>query len=112
MSLSIFWWAVNTAKGLDFAFSAHIEKLLTVGPYAIVRHPFYLSYTIGWMTSSFLFNNSILWITLGYMMAYYYLAAKSEEEAILASEYSEEYRLYSQNTGMFLPRIKKWKSYK
>lgn len=59
-----------------------------------------------------MFNSSILWITLTYMMVYYYLAAKSEEEAILLGDFSDEYRQYCQNIGMFLPRITKWKSLK
>lgn len=110
ISLGIFWWAIATAKNLDFAFTARINTLITKGPYALVRHPFYLSYSLAWITSTLLFINPILWITLCYMMAYYYIAAKSEEEAILTSEYSGEYRLYSQTAGMFLPRITKWKS--
>lgn len=109
IGLGLFWWSISTARKLDFAFTPRIDSLITKGPYAFIRHPFYSSYALTWLTSTFLFNNSILWITLGYMMAYYYLAAKSEEGAILTGEHSHEYRLYSQNAGMFLPRIKKWK---
>lgn len=109
VGLGLFWWSISTAKKLDFAFTPRGDSLITKGPYAFVRHPFYSSYALTWITSTFLFNNPMLWITLSYMMAYYYLAAKSEEGAILTGEYSHEYRLYSQTAGMFLPRIKKWK---
>lgn len=106
LSLVLFWWSIFTAKSLDFAFSNEVGSIVTTGPFRIVRHPFYVSYILAWLGSTFLFNSLILWVTLGYLMVFYFLSARKEERVILKSVYSTEYRKYIQNVGMFLPRIK------
>ena len=106
LSLFLFWWSIFTAKKLDFAFSNEVGSIVTTGPFRIVRHPFYSSYILAWLSSTFLFNSLILWITLAYLIAFYFLSARKEEGVILKSVYSKEYRKYIQNVGMFLPRIK------
>ena len=110
LGIGIFWWAIRTAKSLNFAFSNDFEKLITTGPYAWIRHPLYFSYLVVWASATVLFQYSILWITLSYLLAFYIFSAKREEEVILRSEYSREYQEYSQNVGMFLPRITQWKN--
>ncbi|MBQ13661.1 MAG: hypothetical protein CMQ17_04600 [Gammaproteobacteria bacterium] len=105
MSLTLFWWAIVTAKKLNFAFSAEVGEIVTTGPFAWVRHPIYLSYVFIWLGSTLLFNSLPLWITLVYLITFYVFSAKSEEKVILNSRYSTEYLEYSQNVGMFLPRI-------
>ena len=107
--IALFWWTIVTAKHLGYAFSDNVGKIITSGPYAWIRHPFYLSYIFVWLTSTLLFNSLYLWITLTYLVAFYFTSAKSEEKVILKSDYSREYQEYSQNVGMFLPRITLWK---
>ena len=109
-SLSLFWWAVISAKKLNFAFSKNVGELLTSGPYGIVRHPFYTSYIMIWASTTILFNSVFLWFTLFYLVTFYFLSARDEEKVILSSEHSEEYSEYRQRVGMFLPRITKWKN--
>lgn len=106
ISLVLFWWAIFTAKALDFAFSDKVGNIVTSGPFRLIRHPFYTSYVLAWIGSSLLFNSMILWITLLYLVAFYYLSARKEERVIMKSVYSTEYRKYIQDVGMFLPRIK------
>ena len=108
--LWFFWFAILKVRQLDFAFGVQINRLLIDGPYKFVRHPFYSCYIAIWLTSTLLFNSAYLWITLVSLTAFYYIAAKSEEDAIYRSSYSEHYRRYSANVGMLLPRIYKWKS--
>ncbi len=110
LCLALFWWSVVTTEHLEFAFSDHVGKVVTTGPFAYVRHPFYLSYTLVWFGSSILFDSIFLWITLIYLTTFYLTSAKTEEEVYLKSEYSREYRDYSQKVGMFLPRITLWKN--
>jgi len=106
VSLVLFWWAIFTAKGLDFAFSDKVGNIVTTGPFRLVRHPFYTSYILAWVGNTLLFNSLILWITLVCLMAFYFLSARKEERVILQSEQSSTYRKYIENVGMFLPRIK------
>ena len=106
LSLVLFWWAIVTARGLDFAFSDKVGNIVTKGTFRFVRHPFYSSYILVWLGSTLLFNSLILWITLGYLIAFYFLSARKEERVILQSEQSSTYKKYIKNVGMFLPRIK------
>ncbi len=106
--MSYFWYLISSVKRLDFAFSSSIDELLTDGPYKFARHPFYLCYILIWLTSTLLFNSLVLWITLFALVLFYIFAAKSEENAISKSRYSQKYQNYSKNVGMFLPRMKKW----
>ncbi len=46
LSLGLFWWAILTAKGLDFAFSDNVGNIVTTGPFRFLRHPFYTSYML------------------------------------------------------------------
>ena len=108
-ALFLFWWSIVTAKVLGFALSDKIARLLVTGPYAWVRHPFYTSYTLVWVGGSILFNSMTMWITLLYLIAFYYRVAIGEENIILKSQYSREYEAYREKVGMFLPRITKWK---
>ena len=101
----LFWWSIITSKKLNFAFSQEVRELVTTGPFAWVRHPFYISYIATWLSSTLLFNSPLLWIPLAYLISFYVFSAKREERAILSSRYSKEYLKYSQNVGMFLPRI-------
>jgi len=109
ISLALFWWTIFTSRKIGFALSEEIERLIVTGPYALVRHPFYSSYCLIWIGSCLLFNSILLWITLIYLIAFYYEAAIGEENIILKSEYSREYEAYQKRVGMFLPRIQKWK---
>lgn len=108
-ALSLFWWSIRTARRLDFAFSSKVGAIVTTGPFGLVRHPFYTSYILVWLTSSLLFRSPILWITLIYLITFYYLSARREERIILESDQGQNYRLYQNKVGMFLPRIKSWK---
>ena len=110
LGLIVFWWSVSIAGRLDFAFSDNVSKLVTEGPYSLVRHPFYFAYSLIWLSPALLFNNPILWITLGYLMTFYFISARKEERVMRDSKYSREYGEYSQKVGMFLPRIIIWKS--
>ena len=111
ISLILFWWSISTAKQLDFAFSDNVGEIITNGPFGFIRHPFYVSYILCWFTGSLLFNSLLLWITLTYLIFFYFLSARREENVILQSTYSTEYASYKKEIGMFLPRVTQWKSW-
>ncbi len=111
ISLAMFWWAVKSANRLDFAFSKNVGEIITNGPFGFIRHPFYVSYTLCWFASSLLFTSYLLWITLTYLIFFYFISARREENAILKSTHSTEYASYKKEIGMFLPRVTQWKSW-
>lgn len=108
--IAIFLFTVLEAPSRSYAASSNVDQLITTGPYSLVRHPLYLSYALIWIGSSILFNSLVLWITLAYLLVFYFISATKEEKTIANTEYSREYEHYRQNVGMFLPRIRGWKS--
>jgi len=106
-SLALFWWSIKTAGKLDFAAGSNPGSLLTKGPYAIARHPFYLSYSAIWITSTLLWNDLTLWVSLTVLLYIYVSSAKAEENEILQSVLSNEYIEYKKTTGMFWPKFSK-----
>lgn len=106
-SVTLFWWSIKTAGKLDFASGSHSGRLLTKGPYALARHPFYLSYSITWMTSTFLWNELTLWMSLIVLLYIYVSSANAEENEMLQSVLRNEYIEYKKATGMFWPNFSK-----
>ncbi len=104
-SLSLFWWAIKTAGELDFASSEANGKILTTGAFGLVRHPFYLSYIVVWVSSSALFGSIYLWASCAVLIAIYFSSAKREEASILAGDHSSHYSKYMKTVSMFFPFI-------
>lgn len=109
--ICLFVWSIRFASQMQFALTKKIEAIVKSGPYKLVRHPLYISYSFVWCSTTLVFNSILLWITLTYLMAFYVSSAKREQEAILKSEHSREYELYKNEVGMFFPRISQWKSW-
>ena len=107
-SVWIFYAAIRASRQarLRFVFDPeHPHSLVNEGPYRLVRHPFYVSYSIFWLgwavaTWSFWAIPSVvilLWL--------YISAARMEERNFAVSPLSAEYEEYSKRTGFFLPRL-------
>lgn len=105
ISLILFWWSIQTAGRLSFASGDLSGKLLTTGSYALIRHPFYMSYILIWLASAVLFNSMVLWAAFAILTTVYYLSAKKEEADILAGPMSHEYEEYKKKAGMFWPKL-------
>lgn len=104
-ALLLFWWAIRTAGKLDFASSEGSGAVITSGAFNLVRHPFYLSYIIVWLTNSMLFNSIYLWISCLVLIGVYLYSAREEEKGFIASDYSAEYLEYRNRVGMLLPKL-------
>ncbi|MFK7864163.1 MAG: isoprenylcysteine carboxylmethyltransferase family protein [Pseudohongiellaceae bacterium] len=104
-ALLLFWWAIGTAGELDFASSGGKGQIITSGAFALVRHPFYLSYIIVWATNSILFNSIYLWVSLIILLGVYFYSARAEESAFAASDFAAEYQAYKARVGMLVPKI-------
>ena len=111
LSLSTFWWVILSNDQLNFAFEKNVGKLITSGPFSIVRHPLYFSYIVTWSTGTLLFHSSLLLITLAFLVYFYVIAAFQEEGLMINSLRGNEYTKYRRNVGMFIPKATQWKKW-
>lgn len=80
-------------------------NIVTDGPYARVRHPFYTSFIICLLGSVIAFPH-VLTIALAlYTAIALNLTAAKEEGKLSKSEFGEEYRAYIEKTGRFFPPL-------
>ncbi|MEM9332364.1 MAG: isoprenylcysteine carboxylmethyltransferase family protein [Pseudomonadota bacterium] len=107
-SLYLCWRTIKETADAKLlaAFDEKLPKqLLTTGPYAYVRHPFYTSYLIQWI--GWAIASWSVWglVPIVFMSTTYYLAAKGEEKKFLNTEMADAYRTYQANTGRFFPKL-------
>ncbi len=78
------------------------HKLVTRGPFAVVRHPMYLGLIAAAMGSLLLYQT---WTALAYaLFAPFVLRRARGEEQALAAEFGEEWRSYCQRVPAFIPQ--------
>lgn len=107
-SLVLFWWTVSTTRRrpLTLAFTSDVPvHLQTTGPYAYVRHPFYLAYVLFWIGTAVAANERLAWAMPAVMTASYMAAARREELKFEASPLASDYRAYRLQTGMLVPNL-------
>jgi protein-S-isoprenylcysteine O-methyltransferase Ste14 len=104
----IFLWASKSTyrRRLSVAYNPDIpEFIVDTGPYRMIRHPFYTSYIIFWLSLVILRPYWVTAILTIALIGFYVNAAVFEERKFSRSPLSARYRDYSNRTGMFLPRI-------
>lgn len=82
------------------------KALITKGPFAAVRHPFYIAYAIAWMAAPVATHGPFITAFSLFVVALY-LAAAMREERQLEDRFGEAYRQYKRGTGMLLPTMTK-----
>ena len=80
------------------------HTLVTTGPYAFVRHPFYDTGILGVVAISLITANWFILLMGAAVMVLLIFRTKTEEENLLA-RFGESYREYMKRTGRFFPRI-------
>jgi protein-S-isoprenylcysteine O-methyltransferase Ste14 len=78
--------------------------LVTSGPYAVVRHPFYCAFTMMLLASVAAFPHAATVVLLACAMFQLNRTAAREERRLLTSALGAEYDAYMRRTGRFLPR--------
>ncbi len=106
----IVFWSAHRAtrrRPLALAFTpAAPDALLEQGIYAIVRHPFYLSYTLTWLSAVVATGAAPMTVVATIVMCTQYLiAAHGEERGFARSSMRDQYADYCGRTGMFWPRL-------
>lgn len=109
LGLSLFMWSwFESAKSrLTLAFSNDAPMfLINEGPYRYIRHPFYSSYILGYLSMIFATPHP-LQIALALAAGGLYLeAARHEERKFARSPLRGPYKAYARSAGMFFPRLR------
>ena len=78
------------------------KALITTGPFALIRHPFYVAYSIAWLAAPVATHGPLVTLFgLGAIGVYAYAARREEQQ--LEERFGEAYRVYKMGTGMILP---------
>ncbi len=108
LSLGVFVWSCRAIwdARLPIAFSDHEPPgIQQHGPYAFVRHPFYLSYAMAYVAAAIAAGHVAAWGIAAAMSAIYWRLAVQEERALLTRHVGDEYARYMQRTGRFVPSL-------
>lgn len=106
LSLVVFWSAVvaHQRRPPAIAFSdVAPHQLVTGGVYGVVRHPFYLAYTLAWIGGVAATGQLWLLASVFGMGVLYVQAASAEEAAFASGPFAEVYADYQARTRMFAP---------
>lgn len=102
----LFGWCIGTSgkRNLSLAFSENCSpKLMTEGPYAVVRHPFYTSYIIFWLGGFLVAPSIFTALSFLLLVAIYFYASRREDE-VLAKLFEGEFAEWHKDTGAFFPK--------
>lgn len=104
----VFWISTRHIKNKNFLVISNIEKPdlhLITGPYRFIRHPFYTSYILCYVSASLVIDALWLQGIILSLIGFYVESARREENNFLDSSFSDSYKAYRKKTGMFFPKI-------
>jgi len=81
-------------------------SIVTAGPYAVVRHPFYAAFLLALMAVVLALPHLASATLLLYAGVALNLTAAREERRLCTSVFGEEYRAYLERTARFRPRLR------
>ena len=101
-------WALRALPGVSPGhYVLPEQQVVTAGPYGLVRHPLYLEAITVWLSVAVAFSSlGALLTTLLYVVPAYIVFSRSEETMMLENV-GESYRVYRENVGGFLPRLRR-----
>jgi protein-S-isoprenylcysteine O-methyltransferase Ste14 len=81
-------------------------ELVTRGPYARIRHPFYSSFLLTFVAACLALPHAATLACLLYAAAALTVTARREERGLSDSAFGDDYRRYLGESGRFLPRLR------
>mgnify|MGYP006214188579 CR=1 FL=1 len=80
------------------------HRLVTSGPYAVVRHPIYLG-LIDFLIGSALYFNDVALLTAAFLFVIWFAAQIRIEERFFAAHFGDEWLEYQARTPALFPRV-------
>jgi protein-S-isoprenylcysteine O-methyltransferase Ste14 len=78
-------------------------ELVTIGPYAHLRHPIYTGLILAMLGSAIGVN--VFWTVMLVPVGAYFIYSARREETVMLQLFPEQYAAYMARTGMFAPRL-------
>ncbi|KAK5652302.1 hypothetical protein OQA88_10650 [Cercophora sp. LCS_1] len=103
-SHALWTWTRRTVSRNEFtrALSRDVpKKLVTTGPYAYTRNPFYASYLMSFAATAVLSGRGVDYMVLGASYVAYWLVAVGEERKFMQSELRGEYEAFRRGRARF-----------
>lgn len=107
-SAALFWQAVEATRAarLRYVFDPKApHRLVTEGPYRLVRHPFYTSYIMLWMGWGIATASLTAILPVLFFIVAYGLAARREEASFAGSPLAAQYEDYRNAVGFMVPKL-------
>lgn len=109
-SLVLYEWTRRTVLGRNFYTGLGGEVPAMVcdeGPYKYLRHPFYVSYVVAFLSMVAAFPAPVTGAVCLLNIALFIYMAFDDERVLLRSPLAADYGEYRTRVGMFLPRLGK-----
>ena len=108
-AVSLFLSAIEAARRVPmtraFVFEPKCNNIIRQGPYRLIRHPIYLSYSLAWSAAPLATHNIVLAITAIGMIACYVLSAREEERRMTLGVLKHEYADWQKRTWRLIPFV-------
>jgi protein-S-isoprenylcysteine O-methyltransferase Ste14 len=108
-SLTLFLAALEASRRVPmtrtFVYSPRCDTILTKGPYRVLRHPIYLSYSICWLAAPIATHSIVLGLSAVFMIACYVMSAREEERLLASGPRAAEYQAVRAKTWRMIPFI-------
>ena len=109
VSAALFLWAVQASRAthrLKLIFEQDNPRfVLRSGPYAYIRHPFYASYNLFWLSCGLATLHTINLAYFLVLFPVYVVSALQEERGFKQSSRAAEYEQYRKTAGLFWPKF-------
>jgi protein-S-isoprenylcysteine O-methyltransferase Ste14 len=103
----VFWIYAQGVLSKYWSPQLHFQKnhkLITSGPYRVIRHPIYTAMFI-WVIGLALFTANMFFVFFALLAIFLLILRVPKEEKMMIEKFGIEYKEYKKNTGRFFPRL-------
>jgi protein-S-isoprenylcysteine O-methyltransferase Ste14 len=106
-ALTLFLAALEAARRVRLTralvYTPKCDTILTEGPYQVIRHPIYLSYSLAWFAAPVATHSVFLAITAVFMTTCYAISAREEERILASGPRAVEFSEFRKKTWRMIP---------
>ena len=106
-ALALFLNAIESARRTPmtrtFVHEPKCDTILCTGPYRVIRHPIYLSYSLAWFAAPVATHSVVLGLTAVVMTTCYLISAREEERLLASGPRAADYEKYRAGTWRLIP---------